>query len=475
MRRPNREARAVKVLIDHTTDIVASTDRPDTDTSQPDRTTQLTPAPHHHPPRPKRILAIAAAIAIIAAGLGIHRLTQDGSSTVVSNTPDGVERTTAPTTTATPKPVTERASLEDPIQQAHTTTNGMSVNADLVQTRLTTNDDSPTECHEPTTVAVIAQSDSGTLRGRDEFPVPAPDEVAVARIGTMQAFESAQDDEGAQSLGSRNDVIGAEVPTVIAARGASIVRVILRSSDGTTEVARPTEGDDFTIVALRTRSSPTVPGQAQLAPASLTVETTLGPPIVFDLANSTSQLPIPAQGGSSDQEGASDVLLLDAHGGRRFTPPNKAFFNGRCVDDPMNLRPATSVPPPSDHARADIVATITDLLDGTKPVAERAALTDDPARFTRLTGDVGASSSLSMTLAVEPTSVTFTDDTTAVLTGTVAGIEVNGKVIRSGDRWLVTWQSICSASPLSGTQACAGAPMSGTYPEELRRLVPLPR
>lgn len=457
MRRPHHEARAVRALIERTTQVIESSGP--SASSSPD---VPTPIEAEHRPHGRRILAIAAAVTAICIGLGAYRLTSDRSSTVISE----------------PSQESRRESIDHPLDEAHSSTNGMTVDAELVRTVLATNDLSPVECHEPTIVSVTARADDETLRGGDELPVPQRGQIAIARVVTEPTPDNTDQSPHLVTHG----LVWPSAPTVIVARGTGIVRLVLRSEDGTTETARPTESSDFAVVAMRTSRGVNPAGieEVTLAPSTLTIETTLGPPIVVDLHNSlldlplaASQLHVPTVGFPIDYVGYGDHALLDVAGGRRLSPANEASSSGRCPDNLANLHPTTSVPPPSDHASADIVAAIDSVLDGSKPIEERAAFTDDPDRFRRLATESRVESLLSTPPRFEPTAVTFTDDRTAVVVGTVLGIGVTGKAVRTGDRWVITWQSICT-SPLSFADACVDAPKPGTYPAELRRVVPLP-
>lgn len=460
MRRPHREARAVRALVERTTQVVESSGP--SGSRSPD---VPTPIEADHRPQGRRILAIAAAVTAICVGLGAYRLTSDRSSTVISK----------------PSQESERGSIDHPLDEAHTSTSGMTVDAELVRTVLATDDLSPVECHEPTIVSVTARADDEMFRGGDELPVPQRDQIAVARVRMVPSTGDGPVDVNRPPHLVPHDVVLLDEPTMIAARGAGIVRLVLRSDDGTTEAARPTKSSDFTVVALRAsrKLNPAGIEEVTLAPSTLTIETTLGPPIVVDLHNSLLDLPLAASqprvptGGVPSDHLDADHVVLDVEGRRHITPAEEARFSGRCVDDVTNLHPSTSVPPPSDHASADIVTAIDSVLDGSRPIDERAAFTDDPDRFRRLATDSRVESLLSTPRRFEPTAITFTDDRTAVAVGTVLGVEITGRAVRSGDRWLITWQSICT-SPLSFADACVDAPKPGTYPSELRRVVPLP-
>ncbi len=460
MRRPHHEARAVRALVERTTQVIESSSP--SASSSPD---VPTPIEAEHRPHGRRILAIAAAVTAICVGLGAYRLTSDRSSTVISK----------------PSQESERGSIDHPLDEAHTSTSGMTVDAELVRTVLATDDLSPVECHEPTIVSVTARADDEMFRGGDELPVPQRDQIAVARVRMVPSTGDGPVDVNRPPHLVPHDVVLLDEPTMIAARGAGIVRLVLRSDDGTTEAARPTKSSDFTVVALRAsrKLNPAGIEEVTLAPSTLTIETTLGPPIVVDLHNSLLDLPLAASqprvptGGVPSDHLDADHVVLDVEGRRHITPAEEARFSGRCVDDVTNLHPSTSVPPPSDHASADIVTAIDSVLDGSRPIDERAALTDDPDRFRRLATDSRVESLLSTPRRFEPTAITFTDDRTAVAVGTVLGVEITGRAVRSGDRWLITWQSICT-SPLSFADACVDAPKPGTYPSELRRVVPLP-
>lgn len=489
MRHTHHEARAVRTLVEHPTEAAVSSDPSGDDTLGSRGFDVIDLSDHPRRPRGRRILAVAAAVTAICMGLGACRLANDSSSTITSGRRPEARLGTSPTTTDSTGPVTGPTSSDPspdrPLDVAHATTEGMTVDAQLVRTVLGTDDASRVECHEPTIVSVTAGTDSDSRWGVDELPVPRHDQIAVARIWLEPSFVERPDEVNRPIPKALRGIVWPDMPTTIVARGAGIQRLILRSDDGATGVSNRTGDSDLVVVALRSTPVRSAPGtkEVTLARWTLAIETTNGAPIVLDLhtslldlpesASSASQAPVPAVGVPIDHVGEGEHVLLDARGRRLLSSAERTRMSTGCGETPANLRPTTSVPPPSDHAIADVTAAIDAVLDGSKPINERAAFTDNPVAFATWAAHPMVSSVLTTPHQFDLSSITFTDDHTAIIVGTILGTTIGGKALSTGGRWLITMQSICNP-PSSYTNACSDPPRPGTYPPELLRVVPLP-
>lgn len=367
-------------------------------------------------------------------------------------------------------------------QLDRTTAEGFRLRLALFPTVLPATDHSPVECHDPTTVDVVVDTPDGAVATRRDLPVPRRGEVAYvvlqptgSGLDPLYAPRSADDPRLTDAEPAPLSV----VPHVLVVRGDGIERVTVRTDDGRTDTAAtgatgttgstgsatiPDSADELLVVGLDSAARPVAPATTSPTTStwsrlvSATIEHRDGTTSTIDLTDGLHWA------GAVDRDGT-------------FRPSATATLGVVCTTIEPPPLPANGPDGADPATAAEVTSLVETVGDATRPLDERAALTDDPELMTQLAADVPLlEQSTVASVTVNVTGVSFPDADTAILTadvllsGTVYHRGAYAKVVRTSDGWRLTWQSVCALASASAMPTCAGA--TTDYPPEARRIVP---